>query len=241
MWRNYDNYSVGAKWRHGHNLGDNTNIVNLVASDILKQDIFSLRGKYNYDLSVGKLSGWADLKYSKVNDTLLFAGGTVADVIPDGEYGGLVNRNYEYFELEAMPVAYTYGPVKAGWYVNHRDYTNADASFTEHQLRIYADLYKNEKLSVYGEYRFGLGLDIDVELGEHGSLDKYADTKLYKLGDMNQLRLGATYALSENMTLDGTLAYEMTKYNVDIKFDEDIDVDAKTKQFKIGAGITYRF
>ncbi|MFK4784392.1 hypothetical protein [Fusobacterium sp. MFO224] len=218
-WRHYDNFSIGAQWAHGNNL-DDFEMYSTLFGDAWKQDILSLRGKYHYPLMNGTLLGWADLKYGFVNDTMI-------DLATDD--------NYKYYEIEGMPLAYKYGPVTFGYYIKHREFDDFyDVEFTEQQLRLAADLYRNDKWYVYGEYRFGLKLDVDGDIYD-GPLGIF-DDKALDSGDRHQFILGAKYAINENLMLDANLSYEILEYNME--YDE---LDNKFKQGKLGLGLTYEF
>ncbi|MFK4784393.1 hypothetical protein [Fusobacterium sp. MFO224] len=226
-WRHYDNFSIGAQWAHGNNL-DDFELFSTLIGDAWKQDIFSLRGKYHYPVMDGTLLGWADLKYGFVNDTMI-------DLAADD--------NFKYYEIEGMPVAYKYGPVTFGYYIKHREFDDFyDAEFTEQQLRLSADLYSNEKLSIYGEYRYGLKMDIDGQIEGH-SLSEAFDTKVLSSGDRQQFILGAKYSLTENLMLDANISYQILEYNVggEAIDDMNIDVDNKFKETQLGLGLTYQF
>lgn len=219
-WRHYDNYSIGAKWAHGNNL-DDFEFFTTVAGDAWRQDVLSLRGKYNYPMMDGELYGWADLKYGIINDTITSLGLSVGDVESDPEY----------FEIEGMPLAYKYGPVTFGYYMKYREFTNFyDTDMTEQQLRLLANLYQNEKMSVYGEYRYGLKMTVDGEIAE----DIFGDDKVLSSGDRQQFILGANYSINENLMLNGEISYQVLEYDVE-------DLDNKFKETKVGVSLTYLF
>ena len=218
-WRHYDNYSIGAKWAHGNNL-DDFEFFTTVAGDAWRQDVLSLRGKYNYPMMDGELCGWADLKYGIINDTITSTLLSVTNMLPS---------NPEYFEIEGMPLAYKYGPVTFGYYMKYREFTNLyDTDMTEQQLRLSANLYQNEKMSVYGEYRYGLKMTVDGEITED------IDNKVLSSGDRQQFILGANYSINENLMLNGELSYQVLEYDIE-------DLDNKFKETKVGVSLTYLF
>jgi len=226
-WRHYDNYSIGAKWAHGNNL-DDFEFFTTVAGDAWRQDVLSLRGSYHYPLMDGELCGWADLKYGIINDTLTSLGLSVGDVESDPEY----------YEIEGMPLAYKYGPVTFGYYMKYREFTNFyDTEMTEQQLRLSANLYQNEKMSVYGEYRYGLKMEVKGDLAEI----YFDDDKVLSSGDRQQFVLGANYLLSENLILNGEISYQILKYDVDLVDEDYTSLDGDFKETKVGVALTYLF
>lgn len=221
-WRHYDNYSIGAKWAHGNNL-DDFEFFTTVAGDAWRQDVLSLRGKYNYPMMDGELCGWADLKYGIINDTITSTLLSAGDML-NPRY--ILPSNPEYFEIEGMPLAYKYGPVTFGYYMKYREFTNLyDTDMTEQQLRLLANLYQNEKMSVYGEYRYGLKMEIDGDL---------VDEKVLSSGDRQQFILGANYSINENLMLNGEISYQVLEYDVE-------GLDNKFKETKVGVSLTYLF
>ena len=226
-WRHYDNYSIGAKWAHGNNLNDFEFFTTLVG-DAWRQDVFSLRGNYHYPLMDGVLCGWADLKYGIINDTL-----TSLELSVEG-----AESDPEYYEIEGMPLAYKYGPVTFGYYMKYREFTNFyDTEMTEQQLRLSANLYQNEKMSVYGEYRYGLKMEVKGDLAE----SYFDDDKVLSSGDRQQFVLGANYLLSENLILNGEISYQILKYDVDLVDDDYTSLDGDFKETKVGVALTYLF
>lgn len=100
------------------------------------------------------------------------------------------------YEMEIMPIAVTYGPFKIGYFFNNKDFLgdSNNREETEHQIRAYVN-YKFENLATYAEFRYSLGR-------EEKSVD------VYDAGDYMKLEVGASYPVTENLTVKGYYAYE---------------------------------
>lgn len=123
-------------------------------------------------------------------------------------------------EMELFPFGVKYGALKAGWFVNYYtavgNISNDDVDqIVEHQLRVYANLYKSEKLSLDAEYRLTLSYDKDIEGGKKLA----GDNTEFKSFERNRLYLGATYSVTENLDIYGKYGYEIgeKEYIVDGK------------------------
>ena len=131
----------------------------------------------------------------------------------NGDFWYQVNNNNaeDNIEFEWFPIGLKYGAFKVGYFINYGEWNNpvednADLhtekeSFTEHQIRAYADLYKTEKLTVSTELRVTLEKEQDM-----------VDGKEYKAWDdfgRNRLYLGASYNVTENLNVYGKYAYEL--------------------------------
>lgn len=232
-WRHYDNYSLGAEWAHGNNLGD-FELFSSLMGDSWKQDVFSLRGKYSYPLMDGHLLGWADLKYGVINDAGI---NLISELANNTPLGAETSSHYRYYEIEGMPLAYKYGPITFGYYIKYRDFQNfLDADMTEQQLKLCADIYSNERLSIYGEYTFGLRMKTDIDY-----VDDYIGGKVLDAGDRQQFAIGAKYAINENLMLDANVSYQRLEYEVDGSDLGSTSVDNKFKETKLCVGLTYMF
>ena len=130
-WRNFDNFSVGARWRQEANM-----------------DRYLLRGKYNY----GMFSGWVDAGYQsenknekpgKGNNDLIYSEG-----MPVAVTVGPVTVGY-YYEYKDWNGT-------SSWRT-----TDEYEGSLKHQIRLMAPLYTGEKLSVGAEYRYQFAHDMD--------------------------------------------------------------------------------
>ena len=142
-------------------------------------DRYYLRGTYNY----GMLSGSADVWYHAANKT--------------------VNGEQDNYEMELIPVKLTYGPFGIGYFFNYKEGVGntekADFDhYMEHQIRAYANFALTDKLSTYAEYR----ITLDTEKEKNTKYD------LYDAGDYHKIEVGAAYALTESLSVNGYYAYE---------------------------------
>ena len=177
------------------------------------KDRYYARAKYSY----GMLSGSADVWYESNNAN-------------DG------TGNPDNYEMELIPVKLTYGPFGIGYFFNYleavgsvNDKEDFDHAI-EHQISAYANFDLTEKLSAYAEYRVTLGREVEDPKGE-----KY---DLYDAGDFQKIEIGASYDLTENLTLSTYYAYEYGNVTDDAhkKHDEN---DKRYGEF--WAGWNYRF
>ena len=122
-------------------------------------------------------------------------------------------------EMELIPVRLNYGPFGLAYFYNQKDGTGSgDAQdVRENQIRAYAN-YKFGQLSTYAEYRITLGK-------EEGSTDTY------DAGDYQKLEVGASYPLTENLSVRGYYAYEYG----------DKKDDSKVRYGEYCLGWTYTF
>ncbi|MFK4785893.1 hypothetical protein [Fusobacterium sp. MFO224] len=161
------------------------------------------------DYSYGMFSGWFEPAYVSSNG----------------------NDDADSFYLEAMPIIATYGPVSLGYYVEASDYrgdSNNDGVEKEsvHQIRVMADLYSNDKLAINGELRYQFAHDVDMK----DSSEEWQENNKYGV------QLGAEYALTDALTIDGYYLYEFNKYDGHKASD---DADDYYGEFAIGW--TYSF
>ena len=112
----------------------------------------------------------------------------------------------DWLKSEFFPIGVKYGAFKAGYFVNYNksvgtDDANQANEYFEHQLRLYATLYKGERLTVTTEGRFTISAENEYEgVGETGKhYDDFGRTRIY---------LGADYKVSENLNVYGKYGYE---------------------------------
>lgn len=137
------------------------------------------------DYSYGMFSGWFEPAYVSNNG----------------------NDDADSFYLESMPIIVTYGPVSLGYYIEASDYrgdSNNDGVEKEsvHQVRLMADLYSKDKLSINGELRYQFSHDMNMK-----------DSKEWQENNKYGAQLGAEYSLTDTLTLDGYYLYEFNKYD----------------------------
>ncbi|WP_300357153.1 hypothetical protein [Fusobacterium sp.] len=147
-----------------------------------KYDRFLAKFKYSY----GMFSGWVDAGYQTNNtkDT------------NDGWYS------------EGIPVAVTVGPLTVGYYYEwdrainpsvNEDKYGYEGTLT-HQVRAWAPLYTGEKLTVGAEYRYQFAQDKDYK--------KAVKETNWQEETRHIANLNASYALTENLSIDGYYQYE---------------------------------
>ena len=177
------------------------------------KDSYYLRGKYNY----GMFSGSLDVAYRSYNENA-------------GRHGGESDAIY----IETTPIAVQVGPVKVGYYFEADDIAlntseGQQEHWWRHQLRLSAPLYSGEKLNVGLEYRWQFDSDREFD---------GTTTAPYKVENENShiVVLSASYAVTENLTIDGYYQYDM--------YDYDLENGAKESPKYYGefyAGWTYTF
>ena len=152
-------------------------------------DRYYLRTKYNY----GMFSGNIDVAYQSNN---------------------AASDHEDAYYVEAIPVAVTVGPVTVGYYVEADTWSvNTKEDGFEHkyrqQLRVGAPLYTGEKLSLGLEYRWQF--DTDVEYDKDAP--KYKGAYKEENSNTHILYLSGSYALTENLSIDGYYQYDMKEFD----------------------------
>ena len=107
---------------------------------------------------------------------------------------------------EWFPIGVKIGPVTAKYLIDYTKDTGARAnaeeeSYIEHQLRLYAPLYKWDRLSLSTEARITLHAEKDVADG--------SGYQAYEDFGRNRLYLKANYAVSESLNVYVNYAYEL--------------------------------
>lgn len=146
-------------------------------------DRYQARAAWNY----GMIYGAADVWYQANNDS---------------------SNPSDNIEMELFPLGLKYGNFKAAWFVNYVKYLGSvdngkKEEYTEHQIRLYADLYKGEKLTLNAEARITLTAD-----GEYKEKAGESES-LYKDFGRNRLYLGASYQVNESLNIYGKYGYEI--------------------------------
>ena len=131
-------------------------------------------------------------------------------------------------EMELIPVRLNYGPFGLAYFYNQKDGTGSgDAQdVREHQIRAYAN-YKFGQLSTYAEYR--------ITLGQEKQGYDY-----YEAGDYHKLEVGASYPLTENLSVRGYYAYEYGDTADDYKVNKKAD-EGNKRYGEYCLGWTYTF
>ena len=116
------------------------------------------------------------------------------------------NNKEDNVELEWFPIGLKYGAFKVGYFLNYMENNNPNVnetkeSYTEHQIRLYAPLYKWDRLSLSTEARITLHAEEDH--AGNGNYQTYEDF------GRNRLYLKANYAVSEDLNVYVNYAYEL--------------------------------
>ena len=129
--------------------------------------------------------------------------------LSNGDFWYQVNENgNDVLRTEWFPIGVKIGPITAKYLFNYGKTTGdrgigEEKSFTEHQLRLYAPLYKGDRLSVNTEARINI----------HNEKDKVNDPGYDDWKDFgkNRLYLKTSYAMTENLNIYANYAYEIGK------------------------------
>lgn len=180
-------------------------------------DRYYLRTKYNY----GMFSGNIDVAYQSNN---------------------AASDHEDAYYVEAIPVAVTVGPVTVGYYVEADTWSvNTREDGFEHkyrqQLRVGAPLYTGEKLSLGLEYRWQF--DTDVEYDKDAP--KYKGAYKEENSNTHILYLSGSYALTENLSIDGYYQYDMKEFDAKDGTDKEAGVDDNKYYGEFCIGWTYTF
>ena len=129
--------------------------------------------------------------------------------LSSGDFWYQVNDNKDdALRAEWFPIGVKIGPVTAKYLIDYTKVTgekaNADEEGSvEHQLRLYAPLYKWDKLSLSTEARITLHADKDINDGSgYTAWEDFGRNRLY---------LKANYAMTENLGVYVNYAYEFGK------------------------------
>ena len=146
------------------------------------------------------------------------------------------------YYVEAIPVAVTVGPVTVGYYVEADTWSvNTKENGFEHkyrqQLRVGAPLYTGEKLSLGLEYRWQF--DTDVEYDKDAP--KYEGAYKEENSNTHILYLSGSYALTENLSIDGYYQYDMKEFDAKDGTDKEAGVDDNKYYGEFCIGWTYTF
>ena len=203
----YGDWSFGfqgaKKWGYNHNNDDIAGVDNRIQIDAWK--------RINEDLKLGvRYRGDRDLerfmaRYDYSHGMFLSSGDFWYQVNDK-------NNDPDTLRAEWFPIGVKIGPVTAKYLI---DYTKATGdringeleSSVEHQLRLYAPLYKWDKLSLSTEARITLHSEED-----HASGKDYKGYPTYEDFGRNRLYLKANYAMTENLGVYVNYAYEFGKH-----------------------------
>lgn len=149
---------------------------------------------------------YARWDYAK-SDSMFYTWG---DVWYEATQNDNAGGKYDWVKAEVFPIGIKYDNFKIGYFLNY-EFAVGNLSdgeqdeYIEHQIRAYWDFYKSEKLSLSFEGRFTLAADKGYkgEDGEYRHYDNFGRIRTY---------LGASYKVTESLTVYGKYAYEWRDY-----------------------------
>lgn len=137
--------------------------------------------------------------------------------------------SYDWVKAEIFPIGVKCDNFKVGYFLNYEIAVGSQSNgqqdeYIEHQIRAYWDFYKTEKLTLSFEGRFTLAADLGYKGDEPGyrHYDNFGRTRTY---------LGASYKVTDSLTVYGKYAYEWRDY----KYENGDSRDAKAYQGYKGA------
>ncbi|NME36307.1 MULTISPECIES: hypothetical protein [Fusobacterium] len=120
----------------------------------------------------------------------------------------------DWLKAEVFPIGIKYGALKVGYYYQYYTAIGGDVTpgtvseETEHQIRAYAPLYQGEKLSLSTEARLTLAHDVDHDKAPakgYREYDNFGRLRVY---------LKANYAMTENLSVYGSYAWEFRDFEM---------------------------
>ena len=204
----YGDWSFGLqgakKWGYDHNNDDVKGVDSRLQLDAWKRinEDLKLGVRYRGDKNLQRFMARYDYSHGMF--------------LSSGDFWYQVNENEDptkdnpdTLRAEWFPIGVKIGPVTAKYLI---DYTKATGdringeleSSVEHQIRLYAPLYKWDKLSLSTEARITIHSEED-----HASGKDYEGYSTYEDFGRNRLYLKANYAVSEDFNVYVNYAYEL--------------------------------
>ncbi len=156
--------------------------------------------------------------------------------------------NTDSINLESQVIGAKYGRFGVSYYLAYYGMMGSTSQGekdyeTEHQVRLFADLYKGEKLTLSTEARFTIADDVEMEGSNvaHREYDDFGRTRVY---------LRANYKVTESLDVYGYYAYEWRDWsyengdsrdNYTASLGKDAKGAAAENYQDIGLGWTYKF
>lgn len=149
---------------------------------------------------------YARWDYSGSENMFWSAGDVWYEATKNDNTGG----SYDWVKAEVFPIGVKYDAFKVGYFLNYEFavgnlHAGEQDEYIEHQIRAYWDFYKTDKLTLSFEGRFTLAADLGYKGDEpaYRHYDSFGRTRTY---------LGASYKVSESLTVYGKYAYEWRDY-----------------------------
>ena len=206
-----------------------TSINSRLQFDVAKKitDDFTLTGRYRGQKNFDRFQMGYNYNFG------MFA--TSGDLFYDSHNG----EGHDEFHAELFPIKASYGPVTLAYYLEYvKDLGGREPGeredYIDHQLRVYATLYKGERLTLSTEGRFTFAADENWK-------DKDGKAVEYKhfddLGGNNRVYLKANYAMTENLNVYANYFYQLRDY----KYENSKKDNLKEYTSNVVLGWTYKF
>jgi len=236
----YDDWSfsltAGKKWAvNTYNKDKKDNDDNFVSDNSRLQFDFSKPLTENFNLT-GRYRGQKNfdrfqIGYNYSYGMFLSSGDVFYDFNDD-------KNTPDAFHAELFPIGVKLGPVTLKYYFEYVENlgeigAGEQENSTEHQIRLYAPLYKGERLSLSTEGRFTLTADQEWKAKDgkatgYNHFDDFGRNRLY---------LKSNYAVSENLDVYLNVGYEIREFK-----GEDGAKDDNNKYWSnVAVGYNYKF
>ena len=142
-------------------------------------------------------------------------------------------QGHDELRTEWFPIGVKIGPVTAKYFVDYREdlggrEVGQRESYLEHQVRLYAPLYKADKFSLSTEARITLHAEEERVEGK-----KYEGYSTFEDFGCNRVYLKANYALSENLNVYANYFYEFKEREARDGYKKSLD-NANTQNLVLG-------
>ena len=187
-------------------------------------DNLTLKGRYRGEKNLDRFQVGYDYSYGM----FLSSGDFWYDFYNDGGAQG-----HDELRTEWFPIGVKIGPVTAKYFVDYREdlggrEVGQRESYLEHQVRLYAPLYKADKFSLSTEARITLHAEEERVEGK-----KYEGYSTFEDFGCNRVYLKANYALSENLNVYANYFYEFKEREARDGYKKSLD-NANTQNLVLG-------
>ena len=221
---NYDNDDNGADKDSKGVTSNDSRLQFDVAKPVT--DNLTLKGRYRGQKTFDRFQVGYDYKYG-----MFLSSGDVFYDFTDANG----KDSPDTFHAELFPVGAKLGPVTVKYYLEYVEDLGERSgvereSYTEHQIRVYAPLYKNGNFSLSTEGRFTVKYDEDHVSGGYEAYKDFGRDRLY---------LKANYAVSENLNVYANYFYELREREGKNGFDEKKLDNADVQNLVLGWSYTF--
>ncbi|MCF2611436.1 DUF2490 domain-containing protein [Fusobacterium perfoetens] len=226
----YDDWSftaTGAKqWKYSDKNDDVTSSNHRLQFDVAKPvtDNLTLKGRYRGQNNLDRFQASYDYKYG-----MFLSSG-------DFFYDSVNGTDHDSFHAEWHPIGVSLGPVQVKYYFEYVK-TLGDVQVGEveeafdHQIRLYAPLYKGERLTLSTEGRFSFHASNEYN-GEAN-----ATQKVYDDFGNNRVYLKANYVMTENLNVYANYYYQFRDYEFETVKKDNV----KSYTSNLVLGWSYKF